>query len=200
MRILIASPYSYSTQDLGLNPYADEILHTNDHPNKWPDADWVISYGYRQIIKQETIGRYCNRIINIHMACLPWNRGADPNLWSWIDNTPKGVTIHQVDAGIDTGPIYSKLIVHLHNKHTLKSSYEELRRLAEAHFAAVWPAIRNSSIVPVAQHGEGTYHRSKDKDELFNKLPLGWDTPVRELSAWSLPVVAEAKSGLRGKD
>ena len=178
MRIVIASPYPGKVQQL----FADDPVGTNDPPELWPDADWVICYGYRQIIKQETIDRYRNKIINIHLSVLPYNRGADPNLWSWIDNTPKGVTIHQVDAGIDTGPVYSKLIVHLHNNHTLKSSYEVLRQLAEAHFAAVWPSIRDGSIIAIPQHGEGTYHRAKDKDELLRKLPLGWDTPVSELS------------------
>ena len=39
------------------------------------------------------------------MSYLPWNRGADPNFWSILEDTPKGVTIHIMDESIDTGDI-----------------------------------------------------------------------------------------------
>jgi methionyl-tRNA formyltransferase len=68
--------------------------------------DWIISYGYSHIIKQDVIDSAKNSIINLHISYLPYNRGADPNFWSWLENTPKGVTIHQIDKGIDTGDIF----------------------------------------------------------------------------------------------
>ena len=46
-----------------------------------------------------------NNIINLHISYLPYNRGAHPNFWSFVENTPSGVSIHQVDSGIDTGKI-----------------------------------------------------------------------------------------------
>lgn len=184
MLILVLSPYPGEI-NATLRKHDDAVVSTNEPPDSWCDLhfDWVISYGYRRIIRPEIIAKYNKRIINIHLSVLPWNRGADPNLWSWVDSTPKGVTIHEIDEGVDTGPIYSRLIVNLHDQHTLRSSYEELRRLAEAHFAAVWPGTR-SGAVRCGQEGDkgGTYHRAKDKEELFAKLPLGWDTPVKDLT------------------
>ena len=45
------------------------------------------------------------------MSYLPFNRGAHPNFWSFVDNTPSGVSIVEIDKGIDTGPvIYKKKI------------------------------------------------------------------------------------------
>ena len=38
----------------------------------------------------------------MHISYLPFNRGAHPNYWSFKDNSPKGVTIHFIDNGIDT--------------------------------------------------------------------------------------------------
>ena len=67
--------------------------------------DWVVSYGYSHIIKQDMIDKAKNPIINLHISYLPFNKGADPNFWSWLENTLKGVTIHQIDKGIDTGDI-----------------------------------------------------------------------------------------------
>ena len=56
-----------------------------------------VSYRYRKIIRQDIIDYFEGKLINMHIAFLPWNKGADPNLWSYIDNTPKGVTIHRID-------------------------------------------------------------------------------------------------------
>ena len=39
------------------------------------------------------------------MSFLPYNRGSHPNFWSFIDDTPKGITIHEIDEGADTGNI-----------------------------------------------------------------------------------------------
>ncbi|MCL0081308.1 hypothetical protein M1N64_03665 [Peptococcaceae bacterium] len=47
--------------------------------------------------------KFQGRAINLHISFLPWNRGADPNFWSFIENAPVGVSIHYLDEGIDTG-------------------------------------------------------------------------------------------------
>lgn len=46
--------------------------------------------------------------INLHGGILPEYRGLDTNLWAAFEGKPNrmGVTIHQMDAGIDTGPVY----------------------------------------------------------------------------------------------
>ena len=67
--------------------------------------EWIISYGYRFIIPKDNIQNLKNPIINLHISYLPFNRGAHPNYWSFKENSPKGVTIHFIDSGVDTGPI-----------------------------------------------------------------------------------------------
>ncbi|HUX61123.1 MAG TPA: formyltransferase family protein, partial [Ignavibacteriaceae bacterium] len=71
-----------------MEPMTDEILQ---------DKDFIVSYGYRNIIGKPVLDKFQGRAINLHISYLPWNRGADPNLWSFFDNTPKGVTIHFLD-------------------------------------------------------------------------------------------------------
>ena len=68
-------------------------------------ADIIISFGYKKLLKTKVIKAARRPIINLHMSYLPYNRGAHPNYWSFIDNTPRGVTIHEIDTGIDTGNI-----------------------------------------------------------------------------------------------
>ena len=52
--------------------------------------------------------------VNIHYALLPAWRGGSPLLWQVINNVRTGgVTFHRIDAGIDTGPILSRIAVEL---------------------------------------------------------------------------------------
>jgi methionyl-tRNA formyltransferase len=111
-----------------------------------------------------------------------WNKGADPNLWSWVENTPKGVTIHYVDEGIDTGPIIASRIVYINNKHTLRTSYDFLHFTIQDLFIGCWEAIkRGEHILEVKDQptNYGSTHKAKDKEQI--SLPNGWDTLVSTL-------------------
>lgn len=144
-------------------------------------VDFVVSYGHRHIIREPHLSRFGNRLLNLHVGYLPWNRGADPNFWSFIDNTPKGVTLHVVDSGLDTGAIVAQRLVELSG--TLATSYQQLRTAAASLFADEWPRLRRGQFDVIAQQpNSGTYHRSADKAELWNKLPLGFETPLEQVA------------------
>lgn len=67
--------------------------------------DLVVSYNYIYLIPQECIDMADGNMINMHISFLPWNRGFSPNIWGFIDDTSKGVTIHMLSAGLDEGDI-----------------------------------------------------------------------------------------------
>lgn len=144
--------------------------------------NFIISYNYRFIIKQEIISYMKNNIINLHISLLPWNKGADPNVWSFLEDTPKGVTIHIIDEGIDTGHILvQKEILIDENIKTLKSSYEKLHKEIQELFREKWGEIKNGSLKKISQRGKGTLHCIKD----FKKIEYlisdkGWDTSIKE--------------------
>ena len=54
------------------------------------------------------------------MSYLPYNRGAHPNFWSFVNNTVKGVTIHEIDQGIDTGKIILQKSIKFDLKKNLR--------------------------------------------------------------------------------
>ena len=87
----------FNVFELGNRELTDRILKKN--------YILIISFGYRKIIKKNIIKKLNRPIINLHMSYLPHNRGVYPNLWSFINNTPKGVSIHEIDKKIDNGPI-----------------------------------------------------------------------------------------------
>ena len=132
----------------------------------------IISFGYRHIIDQNIIDNLKYPIINLHISFLPYNRGAHPNFWSFAKNTPSGITIHQVDRGIDTGKIiYQKQIDFelLKNKQTLTFSktYNVLIGEIENLFLANIEDIINQKFNSTEQIGKGSYHNKKDLPKLL---------------------------------
>ncbi len=180
MRILILSPYP-ELIERAIVGNGDDLKKSNAPPSETDfTADFIISFGYRYILKPEILRTTLRPIINIHISYLPWNRGADPNFWSWFDSTPKGVSIHQIDEGIDSGALLCQAEAVFESEYeTLASSYEKLRVEAIGLFTEAWPLIRTDRIVAKPQHGAGSYHRSKDKEFFWPLLPDGFNSPVK---------------------
>lgn len=149
--------------------------------------DFGLSYRYKRIIRQDIIDYFAGKLINMHISFLPWNRGSDPNLWSYIEDSPKGVTIHRVDASIDTGDILLQQWVSIDMEtDTLRTSYEKLSQIVEDLFISNIDKLLYSNIIPQKQSGRGSFHLAKDKNNFLSQLEKQWwDTPVREVYRWA---------------
>jgi phosphoribosylglycinamide formyltransferase 1 len=68
--------------------------------------DLLVLAGYMQLLSAEFVGRFHNRIINVHPALLPSFPGLDA-IGQALDHGVRvtGVTVHFVDEGVDSGPI-----------------------------------------------------------------------------------------------
>jgi methionyl-tRNA formyltransferase len=166
-----------------IEQYGDDVLEWSDPIDRLfieqNGIDFAVSHGYRHIIKESIINCLHRRIINLHISLLPWNRGADPNLWSFLDDTPKGVTIHYVDEGIDTGDIIAqKEVVFKGHQETLATTYQRLQVEIIDLFKKHWPLIRDEKCLCSKQVNGGTFHKSFDKRKYENLLVDGWETPV----------------------
>jgi len=179
MRVLLLCPYPKLIEAPILG--GDDLVASMVPPSEVDfSADFIVSFGYRHILKEPILRSVARPIINIHIGYLPWNRGADPNFWSWFEDTPKGVSIHHIDVGIDTGPLLAQaeLAFPEPKKETLATTYEKLQMRAVTLFAETWPLIRTNRIVPEPQRGVGSFHRLKDKEPWWSLLPKGYDTPI----------------------
>lgn len=183
MKVLYLGPPRDSMFEF-LKSCGDEICWWNEpiaDVRFYENQDFLVSYGYRYIIKSDVIRFFAGRAINLHISFLPWNRGADPNLWSFLEDTPKGVTIHLLDEGVDTGKIIAQEAVSFSDSETLKTSYERLSRSIENLFGEIWIKWRDGQLEAYYQTGSGTFHYAKDKLKYQSLLVQGWDTPVRQL-------------------
>jgi methionyl-tRNA formyltransferase len=184
MKILWLGPYRKHMLDY-VKSLGDDVVHYEKRIK--PDSevlqgvDFIVSYGYQFIIKNDVIALYPNKIVNLHISYLPWNRGTDPNMWSFLEGTPKGVTIHYIDANIDTGEILAQEKVPYESDDTLRTSYERLSDRIEKLFMRVWPAIRSGQATTFSQPAGGSFHMSRERAAVEHLLHSGWDTPVADL-------------------
>ena len=125
-----------------------------------------ISFGYRKIISKKIIQRAKRPIINLHLSFLPFNRGAHPNFWSFIENTPSGVSIHEIDDGVDTGPIiFQKKIKFDYKKNkniTFKSTYNILFKEVENLFERNINKLVSKNYKTQKQKNKFSIHKKKD--------------------------------------
>lgn len=147
---------------------------------------FLVSYGYRHILRRDVLAA-CAGAVNVHISYLPWNRGADPVLWSVAEDRPAGVTVHHIDARLDTGDIIAQERVEFDlERDTLRTAYVKASAAAECLFMRTWPAIRAGTAPRTPQQGEGSYHRAADRERLSVVLcPLGWDTPLSALESYA---------------
>jgi len=138
--------------------------------------DYIISFNYSFIIKEQIINLMNGKIINLHISYLPWNRGANPNFWSFIEDTPKGITIHQVDTGLDTGDILLQEQIDIdESSHSFRTSYELLHQSMNRLFKENWKKIFSGSLTSKPQEGRGSYHSIRDFKEFTSINPVDWD-------------------------
>lgn len=143
--------------------------------------DIVISYNYRYIIQEDIIEYMKGKIYNLHTSYLPWNKGADANFWSFYEDTPKGVTIHQIDKGLDTGKIlYQKQCILKPEEETFQTSYDKLHQMMDELFKEKWEEIKAGTYPLVEQKGEGSYHAKRELIELREKHPFDWSDNIAE--------------------
>jgi methionyl-tRNA formyltransferase len=168
-----------------LERFGDSYTVSEDTAFDFSQAEFIICYGHRHLVREPILSRFQDRIINLHISMLPWNRGADPNFWSWYDDTPKGVSIHHVDWGLDTGDLIAQEAVDFSDypDETLFTSYHRLRCAVEILFRNKWNDIRTGNTSRIKQTHEGSYHRAADKMAIWPLLKLGYDTAVREVTA-----------------
>ena len=101
---------------------------------------------------------------------MPWNRGANPNQWSWIENTPKGVTIHFLSSGLDKGDIIAQRLVDFGSAETFRTSYQRLNEEIVDLFKQIFPYITIWEEMAKKPIGKGSYHSVADFAPYKEKL------------------------------
>ncbi len=142
-----------------------------------PDLMVVVAYGL--ILPPEVLAIPRLGCVNIHASLLPRWRGAAP-IQRAIEAGDRvtGVSIMQMDEGLDTGPVYLMRETPIEREDTAATLHDRLARLGAEALMEALPGIADGSLQPRPQDEAGaTYAPKLEKKEAF----IDWNQP-----AWRL--------------
>lgn len=153
------------------------------------DADIFVVAAYGKILSKEILEMPKYGCINVHASLLPKYRGAAPIQWSIIDGEKlTGVTIMQMDEGLDTGDMLFKSVVEIADNDTADTLYDKLSECGGSLIVEALDRIEEGDIHPVKQDNtQATYAKILDKSLgklSFSKSPEEIERLVRGLNSW----------------
>jgi methionyl-tRNA formyltransferase len=130
-------------------------------------ADVLIVIAYGLIVPPEVLSLPPLGCINVHASLLPRWRGAAPIERAILaGDSSTGVTIMQLDAGLDTGPILLQRRIGISRSHTGGSLRAELAALGAEVLLEALTGVVNGALTPRSQPEQGvTYAPRIDKAE-----------------------------------
>ena len=129
-------------------------------------ADLAVSILFGYLLRPPFLSLFPHGAVNIHPALLPYNRGQYPNVWSIVEGTPAGVTLHCIDGALDRGDILAQREVPVTAFDTGETLYRRLERASLELFQESWPLLVAGVMTPRPQSGEGSYHRTRDVEAI----------------------------------
>lgn len=154
-----------------------------------PDVMVVIAYGLilpRRVLEIPRLG-----CINVHASLLPRWRGASPIQHAILYGDEKsGVTLMQMDVGMDTGNMLSKVEYVITCKETAGSLHDNLSRLSVNPLLSIMDDLEENRLKPEIQNNElATYAGKINKEDAHIKWNLSAaeiDRAVRAYNPWPI--------------
>lgn len=116
-----------------------------------PDVGVVVAYGH--ILKPALLAIPKRGMVNVHPSLLPDLRGAAPVEWSIVNGLTKtGVTIIQMDEGMDSGPILHQLPHEMTDGVTGGELSDHLAELGALALVETLGLLEQDMLKPVPQH------------------------------------------------
>lgn len=152
-------------------------------------ADIFVVVAFGQILSEEILNMPKYGCVNIHASLLPKYRGAAPIQRAIIDGEKKtGVTIQQMDKGVDTGDVLFKTEVEIGGRETGDSLHDKLAEAGAKLIVEALPRIEAGDIHPVKQKDEescyaGMLQKSMGRID-WRQSAVKLDCLIRGLISW----------------
>jgi methionyl-tRNA formyltransferase len=119
------------------------------------EADIFVVAAFGQILSEEILDMPKYGCVNIHASLLPKYRGAGPIQWAIINGEKKtGVTIMQMDKGLDTGDMLFTKEVDIDERETGDSLHDKLAKAGAELIVEALPKIEAGELSPIKQNDE----------------------------------------------
>lgn len=153
------------------------------------EADIFVVAAFGQILSKEILDMPKFGCVNIHASLLPKYRGAAPINWCIINGEKEtGVTIQQMNEGIDTGDILAAKSMAIAPDETAESLFDKLSRLGAELIVETLPKLERGEITPVPQDETLASHTKMMSKSLgridWNNDAVSVERLVRGLNSW----------------
>ena len=147
----------------------------------------VVAYG--RILPPAILAAFPRGCLNIHGSLLPAYRGAAPIQWAVLDGrATTGVSIMQLDEGMDTGPVYATREVAIGLDETAGELFARLAPLGAAALLEVLDGLVAGTAVARPQPAEGASHArmltKADGAVAFDRPAAAVAAHVRGVDPW----------------
>jgi methionyl-tRNA formyltransferase len=165
-------------------------------------ADLMVVVAYGLILPQRVLDAPRLGCINIHASLLPRWRGAAPIQRAVLAGDARtGITIMEMEAGLDTGPMLLKREVAIGPEETAGALHDRLSELGAAALLAALPGIADGSLRAEPQQAElANYARKLEKAESaleWSRDARALDRQVRAFNPWPVAQTRMAGEVLR---
>ena len=178
-RVISQCPIKIKAQEQGLTVFQPENLKDTSIQEQIkslnPDVMIVVAYG--QLIPKEILSIPKYGCINIHASVLPKWRGAAPIQRAIISgDRSTGISIMQMDEGLDTGDILLTKLIEIDEKDNAQSLHDKLSLLGASVIQETLDTI--DTLTPIKQdNSEATYAKKLFKNESW----INWTSDAKEI-------------------
>lgn len=168
-RVLTPPPVKVCAEQLGIAVYQPNTLRDGTAleilKELAPEIIVVVAYG--KILPQEILSLPKYGCVNGHASLLPKYRGASPIQWCIVCGEKEtGVTVMQMDAGMDTGDIISTARVAIGEEETAEELFERLSDVSAELMVETLVSIQNGTAVRTPQPKQGVSYAPILKKEM----------------------------------
>ena len=185
---LLPPPVKQAAEELGLpvlqpeRPRGDVFVASLRRLN--PDLGVVVAYGH--ILKPEVLAVPARGMVNVHASLLPRHRGAAPvHAAILAGDRSTGVTIMQMDAGMDTGAILHQLSTDIGDAETTGALTGRLADLGARALVEALVLLQRGELLPIPQdQARATLAPKIDRDMARIDWTAGASAVARRIRAF----------------
>lgn len=197
----VPSPVKVCASEHGipvLQPKRIRTPEATEELRKYP-ADVYVVAAFGQILTQEILDMPPYGCLNIHASLLPKYRGASPIQHVIIEGEEKtGITVMQMDAGIDTGDMLYKKEIPIEAEENYETLHDKLTVLGGEAIVEAIELLEQGKLVPEKQEDSDSCYAPKITKEMgrieFSKSAAEIDRLIRGMTPWP-----SAYTGYQGK-
>ena len=186
---MVSTPVKVVAEELGIPVFQPVKIREAKDVLEKTEADVCVVAAFGQIIPASILHMKKYGCINVHASLLPKYRGAAPIQWAVIDGEKEsGVTIMQMDEGLDTGDMLAKAIVPLDEEETGGSLFDKLSEAGGRLCVETLAKLEKGEITPEKQGESPTAYASMLDKKMgnidWNKSAVVIERLVRGLNPW----------------